>query len=171
MTLWRSTGMTVALFAVTAACCTCSKSPDFAVRAPFGAAPAHLDGPPLLRVLHFADFGDPGRQQEAVATAMIAAHGRAPFDLAFSAGDNVYECGIDVTLPGASSCAFATGGNTVAVDYVPPVDERVSTKFERALQQLVRSPRPLPIYSVLGNHDVTAASSGGPCQPVTCAAR
>ncbi len=152
---WRGTGAAalLALAAGASGCCRCAQSPAFArVDAAPAAAPAPLA--PLGRVLHFADYGDDTCQQAAVAEAMTASHRRAPFDLAVSAGDNVYGCGLDPTLPGASACAFAEDGNAIAPGYLPPRDPLMAERFERLLSGLARGGAPIPIHPALGNHDV-----------------
>jgi hypothetical protein len=107
-------------------------------------------------VLHFADFGEVTPFQREVAGAMAAESRRAPVDLALAVGDNVYECGVDPGLPGAPACAFAADRNTVAAGYLPPVDRQFADKFEIPLQDLLRDGQPVPVWLVLGNHDVAA---------------
>jgi tartrate-resistant acid phosphatase type 5 len=111
---------------------------------------------PVLRVLLVGDMGDDTRQQGEVARAIAAAHARAPFDLALHVGDNLYECGPDVRLPGADRCAFSPDGNTVADGYAPPHDPGFEAKLEHALAPLARGSTPVPVYLALGNHDVAA---------------
>ncbi|HYG68211.1 MAG TPA: metallophosphoesterase, partial [Anaeromyxobacteraceae bacterium] len=82
-----------------------------------------------------------------------------PFDLAFAAGDNLYSCGPDPTLPGAAACEFDPNGNTVPDGYAPPHDPRFERLHEGPLAPLARSPA-VPVYLTLGNHDV---ASGGGC--------
>jgi tartrate-resistant acid phosphatase type 5 len=143
----------LALAAGAAGCHSGAQSPAPARR---DAAPAAASAPtaPLASVLHFADYGDDTRQQAAVAAAMTASHRRAPFDLAISPGDNVYQCGLDPTLPGASACAFAPDANTAAPGYVPPHDPLMAERFERLLGGLARGGALIPIHPALGNHDV-----------------
>ncbi|HEU4386138.1 MAG TPA: metallophosphoesterase [Anaeromyxobacteraceae bacterium] len=145
-----------ALVAGASGCCRCARSPAFAkVGEPPAASPAaQARLPPLARILHFGDYGDDTCQQAAVAGAMLASHQRAPFQLAVSAGDNVYECGLDRTLPGASGCTFAADGNTVLPGYVPPRDPLVAERFERLLSGLTRDGFAVPVHLALGNHDV-----------------
>ncbi len=146
-------------------CCTCAHSPAFAVRpAPVAAAPAPTA--PLLRALHFGDFGDPTCQQDAVARAMVEANGRAPFDIALAVGDNIYECGPNPTLPGAAECAFGPDGGSLVPGYSPPADPLFASAHERPLEQLARGGSPVPVYLVLGNHDV---QTGGGCGPAATA--
>jgi hypothetical protein len=111
--------------------------------------------PPELRVLLFGDFGDDTPQQRAVAAGLVRAAREAPFDLGFSLGDNVYECGPDVTVPGARECRFASDGNTVAPGFVPPRDARFERLFEAPLAELP----PFPLHLALGNHDVASHAS------------
>lgn len=118
-------------------------------------APTAPAQPARLRVLLFGDFGDDTCQQEAVARGMAAAQARAPFDLAFSIGDNLYECGADPRLPGAAECAFGADGNTVKAGYRPPADPAFDRLFERPLASLARGGEPVPLYLALGNHDVS----------------
>jgi hypothetical protein len=124
----------------------------FTVRAPEAGTPAPSAplAPPVARVLHLGDFGEGSRQQSAVAAGMAASHARLPFDLAFAAGDNLYECGPDVGLAGADACAFGPDGATVVPGFVPPADDRFARQHERPLAAL----GPLPVHMALGNHDV-----------------
>jgi len=112
-----------------------------------------------LRALLLGDFGDATDQQRAVAAGIAAAHAREPFDVAFSLGDNLYECGPDPSLPGASACAFGDDDNGVAAGYRSPDDPRFERLIEGPLAFLGAGPRPVPLHAVLGNHDV--AASGG----------
>jgi hypothetical protein len=162
----------LALAAATAGCSGCAgnqacRSPTYAwAESAPGPAPAPLA--PLRRVLHLADYGDDTCQQAAVAGAMLASHRRAPFDMAVSAGDNVYQCGLDPTLPGASACAFAADDNTVSPGYVPPRDPLMARRFERLLSGLVRDGAPIPFHPALGNHDVgLPLPCSGRSDPVT----
>jgi len=145
------------LWANRAGCCWLAGHAPYTVRKalpdPGAAGPAPAP-PPALRALVFGDFGDDTCQQAAVARGMAAAHSRAPYDLAFSVGDNIYECGPDVTLPGAAACAFEPDGNTPRPGYVPPADGRFERMFERPLSFLVRGGEPVPVWLALGNHDV-----------------
>jgi tartrate-resistant acid phosphatase type 5 len=113
--------------------------------------------PPAVRALVLGDFGDETRQQEALARAVAAAHARAPFDLAFSPGDNVYDCGPDPRRTGAERCRFAEDGATLAPGFAPPADDRFD-RFDRRFPALAKGGAPVPVYLSLGNHDV--ASSG-----------
>ena len=137
-----------------AGCARCS-SPTFAVRpVEPEAAPPPL--PVSLRVLHFGDFGDDTWQQSTVARAMTDWAHATPVDVALSVGDNVYECGPDLALPGAPACSFSPDGNTVAAGYEPPLDPRFRKDFEAPLEGLQRDGKPVPIWLVLGNHDMNA---------------
>jgi hypothetical protein len=150
----------VLLLASAGACC--SKEGSFTFREPAAATPGAappLSGP-IVRVLHFGDFGANTCQQEAVAAAMGAAHRRAPFDVAFADGDNLYDCGPDAALPGAAACAFAADGATVAGGFAPPDDPAFVRLHERPLAAL----RGVPVHLALGNHDVSVryqCSPGG----------
>jgi hypothetical protein len=112
-------------------------------------APAPPRAPPEVRALHLGDFGDATRQQRAVAAGIRASHARAPFDLGFSLGDLVYECGPDATLPGAAACTFGPDGSTVAPGYAPP-DDPAFAVHDRPLAFLGAT----PVHPALGNHDV-----------------
>jgi tartrate-resistant acid phosphatase type 5 len=130
-------------------------SPSFVVRnaearAP-GPAPA-LPGP-SLRALHLADFGDGTCQQEKVAGAVAREHARSPFQLALFPGDNIYDCGPDVAVPGADACRFGADGNTVAPGFTPPTDPSFA-RHEAPLAPLAEGPG-VPVYLALGNHDVS----------------
>ncbi len=140
----------LALAAGAAACSSRAQTPE----TPRGDAVAAAPATPLASVLHFADYGDDTRQQAAVAQAMTASHRRAPFDLAISPGDNVYQCGLDPALPGASACAFAPDANSAGPGYAPPHDPLMARRFERLLGGLSRGGAPIPIHPALGNHDV-----------------
>lgn len=139
-----------------AGCCTCAGSPTLTVRAGAARAPgaAPPSASPALRALHFGDFGDATCQQRAVAAAIAAAHRRAPFDLGLAAGDLVYECGPDASLPGADRCAFAADGSTVAPGFAPPADPSFAV-HDGPLAVLGAT----PLYVALGNHDVASAGS------------
>lgn len=144
------------LWANRAGCCFLADHTPHTVRKaiPEGRTPtAGPEQPPALRALVFGDFGDETCQRAAVATAIAVSHGRTPFDVALSTGDNVYECGPDLRLPGASACAFTTDANTVQSDYTPPADARFLTQFEAPLRPLMTDGRPVPVYLALGNHD------------------
>jgi hypothetical protein len=138
-----------------AGCCWLAGHDPYTVRAPGSpAAGAPASAPPALRALLFADFGDDTCQQAAVSRGMVAAHARTPFDLAFSAGDNIYECGPDPRLPGAAACEFGSDDASVKAGYQPPLDGRFRTRFEAALAPLAAGEKPVPVYLALGNHDV-----------------
>ncbi|MGC3997031.1 MAG: metallophosphoesterase [Anaeromyxobacter sp.] len=139
-------------------CCACG-SPTFAVRrgAALDPTPAPQVAEPRLRVLHLGDFGDPTCQQAQVAEGLAAAHRRARFELAFFAGDNIYECGPDPAVAGAEGCRFAPDDNTVAPGFTPP-DDPLFARHEAALAPL----RGLPIYLALGNHDVWSCRDSDP---------
>ncbi len=110
---------------------------------------------PLLRVLVFGDFGINGQQQAMVARAMVEEHQAKPFDFGLQLGDNLYPCGPDLTLPGATDCTFSADGNTVTPDYRPPDDPQFQAIFHTPLAGLSRPDGgALPIHPVLGNHDV-----------------
>jgi hypothetical protein len=152
------------LLAGGAGCCRFRSSTDFAVQpVPPGPAPAPLV--PSLRALHFGDIGTNTCQQKAVSAAMVRANERAPFDLALSSGDNLYEQGPDEALAGAAGCAFLPDGNTVAAAWSPPADPIFGKRFERAVAGLVRGGKPVPVYLVLGNHDVDAGMDFAPGGP------
>ncbi len=143
------------LWANRAGCCWLAGHDPYTVRP--GPPPAAEPAPPstpALRALVFADFGADTCQQAAVARGLAAAHARAPFDLALSPGDNLYECGPDPRLPGAAACEFAADGSTVKPGYAPPDDPRFGKLFERPLEALAAGARPLPVFLALGNHDV-----------------
>ena len=108
------------LLAALAACYGCAGRSRPAPASPTDAAPAL--GTVALRVLHFGDFGDATRQQAQVARALAERSRRAPLDMALAAGDNIYECGPDTSLPGAEACAFGPDGATVPPDFAPPAD-------------------------------------------------
>lgn len=134
------------------------------------ASPAAAPGPPgpptpppaagaSLRVLHVGDFGEVTPPQAVVARAMAAEARRAPVDLALATGDNLYECGVDPRIPGSDACVFAPDGNAVAANAALPVDPRFATLHEAPLRDLTRDGAPVPVWLVLGNHDV--AATGG----------
>jgi len=147
----------LALLVGAAGCAACADT-SYTVRrgAALSPAPAPAAVPGALRVLHLADFGEVNGQQAAVAAAAVAAHRRAPFDLAAFPGDNLYECGPDAARPGAAACAFGPDRNTVAT---PPggVDPAFARLHEAPLAGLA-APAPR-VYLALGNHDV--ATWGG----------
>jgi tartrate-resistant acid phosphatase type 5 len=137
-----------------AGCCWLAGHTPYTVRpSPPGPRTPPPAQPPALRALLFADFGDDTCQQAEVAKAMAGSNARAPFDLAFSAGDNIYECGPDPRLPGAAACAFAPDGNTVTPGYRAPDDPRFRKLFEAALSPIATGGRPVPVFLALGNHD------------------
>ena len=138
--------------ALAAACAPAGRP---ATGTPMGAWPA---SPAAVRVLVFGDFGDRTAKQERVAAAMLAAHRARPFDLAVQLGDNVYGCGPDLTLPGATACRFAEDGNTVAPGFAPPADP-VFERNEAPLRALGGPDgAPLPTWLALGNHDLGSPS-------------
>lgn len=143
-------------------CCFFAESPTRSVSAPPpGAAPARPPGEPSLRVLLFSDLGDETCQRDEVASRMARATRREPFDLALSAGDNIQTCGPDPTLPGAEGCAFGPDDATVDPAYAPPADPIFQGAFEDGVAGLRgRGGGRLPVYLVLGNHDVR---SDPPC--------
>lgn len=109
---------------------------------------------PLVRVLVFGDFGIEGRQQTAVARAMVEEHRARPFDFGVMLGDNLYPCGPELSLPGAEDCTFTADGNTVTPGYRPPEDAQFQALFHAPLAELKRADgSALPIHTVLGNHD------------------
>ncbi|KFE71477.1 metallophosphoesterase [Hyalangium minutum] len=109
---------------------------------------------PLVRVLVFGDFGLHGRQQTAVARAMAEEHRAKPFDFGLLLGDNLYPCGPELSLPGAEDCTFSADENTVTPGYQPPEDKQFQAVFHAPLEDLKRADgSPLPIHTVLGNHD------------------
>lgn len=136
-----------------AGCARCT-SPSFVVR-PVTPGPAPAPFPVALRVLHFGDFGEDTVQHRVVARAMAAFAGSTPVDVAISVGDNVYECGPEVT-EAAAACRFSPDDNTAAQGYVPPADEQFRSHFEAALEPLLNQGKPVPVWVVLGNHDVAA---------------
>ena len=142
-----------------AGCSRCS-SPAFEVR-PVKPEASPPPFPVSLRVVHFGDFGSNTRQQSAVAQAMARFARTTPVDLVLCVGDNLRECGPDLAPPGAAACSFAADGNTVAAGYVPPPDPRFREKFEAPLEGLQRDGKPVPIWLVLGNHDINAGASCG----------
>lgn len=147
----------VALLSGANGCCACTASGDYARRGDAALSPGDpvTLSPPVVRVLHFGDFGEPNCQQAAVAAGIADAQRRRPFDAAFHAGDNLYGCGPDVVPPPAWRCAFAADGNTVAPGYTPPFDPSFDVKFEQALETL--SDAGVPVHLALGNHDVAYA--------------
>lgn len=117
--------------------------------------PASAPPSPPLRVLVFGDFGAVNGSRDAVAKQMIAF---GPYDMGILAGDNLYECGPDLSLPGADRCEFNADGNTVREGFVPPRDVLFDQLFEKPLAALVTpSGGPLPIWLALGNHDLGPA--------------
>jgi hypothetical protein len=153
--------------ALALAFCLGERSLPYTVQTPAHAWAATAPLPPAeLRALVLGDFGDETPQQEAVARAVRAAHARAPFDLAFSPGDNVYECGPDPRLAGADACHFAEDGNSVAPGFAPPTDPRFQ-RFDRHFPPLVHAGAPVPVFLSLGNHDVAAQGgcAEGPLAP------
>ncbi|MBK9518900.1 MAG: metallophosphoesterase [Anaeromyxobacter sp.] len=137
-----------------AGCAACADA-AFTVRR--GAALAPAAAPPeatgALRVLHLADFGEQTAQQAEVAAGLAAAHRRAPFALAFLAGDNLYPCGPDAARPGAAACTFAADRSTLAT---PPLgtDPQFERLHDQPLAGLAAAGPPPRVYLGLGNHDV-----------------
>jgi len=124
------------------------------------AATLDRSGGPLLRVLVFGDFGYSGRQQTAVARAMVDEHRARGFDFGLMLGDNLYPCGPDLDLLGARDCAFNADGNTVAPAYRPPGDPQFRELVHGPLADLrLPNGEPLPIHAALGNHDVGYSAS------------
>lgn len=154
----RGGARAAALLALLAAsgCCTCG-SPTLTFRSDAARSPAPRPAlaPPALRAFHLGDFGDATCQQAAVARALAASHARTPLDLGLAAGDLVYDCGPDATLPGAADCTFAADGNALAPGYVPPPDPSFAV-HDGPLAFLGAT----PVYVALGNHDVAV---GGRC--------
>jgi len=147
--------------AALAGCCKLSGSPTFTARSERALTPAAasaLEGP-SRRFLHLGDFGDATCQQASVASAVVTAHRRAPFDAAFFAGDLVYECGPDASAPGAEQCRFAPDGNTVEPGLPPGTAATSFSVHEEPLAGLTAPPA-AAVYLALGNHDVAA---GGGC--------
>lgn len=117
-------------------------------------------GAPLLRVLLFGDFGVNSSQQAAVARAIQQEHQARRFDFGLLLGDNLYPCGPDLELPGARDCSFSPDGNTVSASYQPPADPQFQALFHTPLAGLTGPDGgPLPIHTVLGNHDVGGSLS------------
>lgn len=127
-----------------------------AFRAP-GRLPPPAEHPaPALRALVLGDFGDHTFRQRRVAEAALEWNDRFPFDLVLQPGDNVYDCGPDPLLPGASGCAFGPDGATVEPGWTPP-DDPLFERNEGPLRALRRPDgSATPIYLALGNHDVGA---------------
>jgi 3',5'-cyclic AMP phosphodiesterase CpdA len=116
--------------------------------------------PAAVRVLIFGDFGSRTIPQRHTARAIRRAHAAHPFDLAVQLGDNLYKCGPDPTRRGADGCRFADDGATVAPGVAPP-DDPIFRVNEAPLEGLrAHDGGPLPMFLVLGNHDV---DSGGRC--------
>jgi len=144
-----------------AGCCWLAGHTPYSVRKPVTTVGGLVTGPtepPALRALVFGDFGDDTCQQSAVARGMAASHARAPFDIAISTGDNVYECGPDPRLPSAAACAFGPDASSVPPSYVPPVDPRFWKLFEGPLAPLTTNGQAIPVYLTLGNHDKNTGS-------------
>jgi hypothetical protein len=78
-----------------------------------------------IRALAFGDFGEGNEPQRRTAAAMVAYHGRHPFDFGITLGDNFYPSGI-------SSLA----------------DPRWKSQFED-----LYGPMGIKVYATLGNHD------------------
>jgi 3',5'-cyclic AMP phosphodiesterase CpdA len=122
-----------------------------------GRLPSPTDHPaPELRALVLGDFGDPTSRQRRVAEAALAWNARLPFDLVLQPGDNLYDCGPDPLLPGASGCSFGPDGAMVEPGWSPP-DDPLFAKNEAPLRELRRPDgSATPIYLALGNHDIGA---------------
>jgi tartrate-resistant acid phosphatase type 5 len=120
--------------------------------------PAPALAGPVVRAVHVADFGDATCQQRAVAAALAAERGRAPLDVVVAVGDNLYECGPDVSRAGPGACAFGPDGATVAPGASPPEDPSFARLHETPLAAL----RGVPVHLALGNHDV---ATWGSCRP------
>lgn len=163
MTRLALAAATLALLSGASGCSACAASRSFERRS----AAASTPGPavplrgPTVRALHWGDAGEVNRQQAAVAAAFLVAQRRKPFDVAFHAGDNLYDCGPDWRSAEAERCAFAPDGATVAPGYAPPPDPSFREKFEEAVGPLAAAG--VPIYLALGNHDV---SSWKRCVPI-----
>jgi hypothetical protein len=84
-----------------------------------------------VRVLAFGDFGDGSERQARLAEAMRRFHGKHPFDLAVTVGDNFYPAGM--------------GG---------PDDPRWERDFARLYE-----PMRVRFFPTLGNHDWALADS------------
>ena len=142
--------------ALALALAACSSPAPFTARPEPAPSAVSAPGPepaPEVRALVFGDFGDRTPQQRAVAAAMAAAARRGSgAQVAFSLGDNLYECGPDPATPGARGCRFAEDGNAVAPGFAPPPDPLFSSLFEEPLAALP----PVPLYVALGNHDVAS---------------
>ncbi|HEY7725030.1 MAG TPA: metallophosphoesterase, partial [Anaeromyxobacteraceae bacterium] len=152
------------LAAALSACCPGEGAPR-SRQAPLPAsAPAAAPGAPALRVLLVGDLGDDTCQRDAVSQGMARATRGAAFDLALALGDNVYDCGPDPALPGAEACSFGPDGATAAPGYRPPEDPAYRRAHDDAVAALLdRAGDALPVWMVLGNHDV--ASAGGCAVP------
>ncbi len=155
--------LALSLLAGANGCCSCAHPGTFERRgaeASTPGAPVAL-APPIVRALHFGDFGEANCQQAAVASAIEDAQRRTPFDVALHAGDNLYDCGPDWRSTAAAKCAFAADGASVAPGFDPPHDPGFAEKFEDALGPLARAG--VPTYLTLGNHDVATWAR---CVPV-----
>lgn len=153
----------LALLSGTSGCCGCASSRTFERRsaAASNPGPAVTLQQPAVRALHWGDAGEANCQQAAVASAIARAQRREPFDLAFHAGDNLYDCGPDWRSTEAGRCAFAADGATVPPGYAPPADPSFQEKFEGAIASLASAG--VPVYLALGNHDV---STDRRCVPI-----
>jgi hypothetical protein len=140
----RAAVLALALGATAAA-----RPPPFTVRdAP--PAPGDAAAPAEVRAVVFGDFGDPTEQQRVVAAALARSARASGAQVAFSLGDNLYECGPDAALPGADGCVFGPDGSTPAPGFVAPRDPLFARQFEGPLAAFP----PIPIHLALGNHDV-----------------
>ena len=147
--------LALALLAVALTASSARAPTSFTVRRGPAAAPppGAAAPPPAVRALVLADFGDETAQQSALSRAVAEAHARAPFDVAFSPGDNVYDCGPDPRRPGADGCRFAEDGASIAPGFAPPVDRRFD-RFDARFPALRKDGAPIPVFLALGNHDV-----------------
>jgi tartrate-resistant acid phosphatase type 5 len=151
----------VALLSGANGCCACAASRSYERRGAGVAGTAPALTPPVVRVLHFGDFGEANCQQGAVAAGIAESQRLRPFDLALHVGDNLYDCGPDWRSTEAGACAFQADQATVVPGYSPPSDPTFREKFEDALHDLARAG--VPVYLALGNHDVRGDTA---CVPV-----
>jgi hypothetical protein len=161
LTRVAAAALALALLGGADGCCACQSQLTFERFGPATPGPAPTLTPPVLRVLHFGDFGEPTCQQASVASGIADAQRRKPFDLAIHIGDNLYPCGPDWFSTQASRCTFAPDGNTVTPGYVPPDDPGFRDKFEHPLAELAAAG--VPLYLGLGNHDIMTTPG---CVPV-----
>lgn len=156
-------GFASSLFA--SGCCSCASSSRFEVRGPAAQRPPAAPdlGPLRLRALHVADSGERNCQQQAVIGGIAKAHRARPFQLAFAAGDNIYDCGPDFRLPGAERCRFNPDDNTVAPGFTPPADPAFGKVHEGPFGLALLQPV-VPVYLTIGNHDMATWPT---CVPAT----